>query len=400
MEMTRKRVLAAGLVTVLGVGVAAHERGAYELPTSDEMAGISFTPDIQTIRDIRTAMTPNETAEVAPDNSGPSEPWSQLLATCSGKMIRESYEKTNTFYEDGVSTRFVTNDKLAICGAEDAIVRANEMNDNLESPLFKKGCTGRQTSSGFKPGCLEYCGRAAAMIWGKDSSGYESAIVQYQAMKNSNKLYVDDSPPVGAYVFYDNGGYGHVGVYMGGDKVAGTDIRNLNGEGRISIVPTAEMEDNFGLIYLGWSPGENEMRTVVDPQETPTTPPGSLVVPSEDPYTAESRQNSIQSAAPTARQTPYVVALVKDDGTRDSRSKIRVERQKPGVIDMQTKLNDIGCPELPETGVFGSREYEIVQLFQDNAGLKKDGIPGKKTLGKISISKDTGNKDCGASLPR
>jgi cell wall-associated NlpC family hydrolase len=106
--------------------------------------------------------------------------------------------------------------------------------------------------------CFQRCGRLAARAWGRESSGYTSAIVQWEAMKAKGKAHIGKrNIPVGALLYYDYDGsqYGHVAVYLGNNKVMSNDVKDdSRGEGGVYIVDTKDLEGGeWNLKYLGWS---------------------------------------------------------------------------------------------------------------------------------------------------
>lgn len=368
MRALGRREVAGIAVIVLGAGgVAGHEAGVYGLPDSAEMEAIDFGLHTDMFHDIGVAFRPGDASDSSETDT--PAPYSQLLATCSATMISETYAGVE-------APRFATNPDLAICGSEQAISRANEMNDNLDSELFKKSCAGHTNGEGvFMPGCLGYCAHLAEATHDHFDAPYGSATAMYEGMQAAGKMHFDRQPPIGAYVFYDNGGpHGHVAIYIGGDKVFTSDIRNENGEGRANIVYSAEMEDGFGLIYLGWSEVREELRAVSRPVQEQ---PAEIVV--------------VAAIEPGERRIPFVVALINDRGIPEIR-----ERQFDEVVEMQNDLNAIHCDPLAVNGIFDGTTGLRVATFQRNTGLKDDQIAGIKTQTKLNEAIAAGNQACGA----
>ena len=57
------------------------------------------------------------------------------------------------------------------------------------------------------------------------------------------------------------------------------------------------------------------------------------------------------------------------------------------VIQIQTKLTELGYYTYDIDGVFGSRTKKAVMAFQRNNGLKEDGIVGTQTLAALGITR-------------
>jgi cell wall-associated NlpC family hydrolase len=108
-----------------------------------------------------------------------------------------------------------------------------------------------------KHGYYQLCARLAARIWGRANSGFASAAEQWATMVATGNAHPDDRrPPVGALVFWDTGGpYGHVAVYVGGDRIVSNDVGDsVPGEGGVYLVDMSAVEIRWGATYRGWSP--------------------------------------------------------------------------------------------------------------------------------------------------
>lgn len=111
------------------------------------------------------------------------------------------------------------------------------------------------------------CGRLAARIHSHRTSGYYSAIVQWNAMVLEGKAHPGDmNPPAGVNVFFASTPFGHVGVHLGNGVVVSNDIGDSQ-SGLTGGVYITTLEDHingaWSLPYLGWAPPE--YRTPVDP---------------------------------------------------------------------------------------------------------------------------------------
>ncbi len=105
-------------------------------------------------------------------------------------------------------------------------------------------------------GYYQLCARLAATIWGHPRAGYLSAAEQWSHMVATSNAHLDRQPPLGALVFWDTGGpYGHVAVYVGGDRIVSNDIHDqYPGDGGVYIVDFSAIEAEWNATYLGWAP--------------------------------------------------------------------------------------------------------------------------------------------------
>lgn len=84
------------------------------------------------------------------------------------------------------------------------------------------------------------------------SGRYASAMANYTARKNAGQISTDGNPPAGALVFYSWGGYGHVGISVGGGQVISTQ-----GDGSVALAVKQHGLTDLGLPYLGWAWAES-----------------------------------------------------------------------------------------------------------------------------------------------
>ncbi|KLU59185.1 spore cortex-lytic enzyme precursor [Peptococcaceae bacterium CEB3] len=68
------------------------------------------------------------------------------------------------------------------------------------------------------------------------------------------------------------------------------------------------------------------------------------------------------------------------------------------VREMQAKLIQLGYPVGPLDGKFGSRTENAVRKFQQDHGLKVDGIAGPKTIGELSHLTGSSTNASGVAL--
>lgn len=97
--------------------------------------------------------------------------------------------------------------------------------------------------------CLNF----VAQAYGWSNAGTHYAIDHYtDAMPTHLRHPGDRNPPPGALLFWDTGQRaGHVALSVGNGLIATNDI---DGPGRISIVPATAIEKRWGARYLGWAP--------------------------------------------------------------------------------------------------------------------------------------------------
>jgi hypothetical protein len=140
---------------------------------------------------------------------------------------------------------FTTDTSKNYPGIQQTLARAKELSNN-SSALFKTVCDGPSR-------CYHRCDHLVAGAWGHSSSGYETAMAHWAAMKAGGHGHPGSrNVPVGALLFYDTGeAAGHVALYLGNNKVLSNDV---NGDGGAYIVDASAMESGpWRLTYLGWS---------------------------------------------------------------------------------------------------------------------------------------------------
>lgn len=120
--------------------------------------------------------------------------------------------------------------------------------------------------------CLNWCGCLSSWIGGHYGSGYATAHIQWYGMVSKGVAHPGDrNPPVGALLFWSNGGttsndFGHVATYVG----SGLAVGNVSsGPGGPNIyLHDADAPERWGQQYLGWS--ENVFTSGVMNPDRPT----------------------------------------------------------------------------------------------------------------------------------
>lgn len=90
-----------------------------------------------------------------------------------------------------------------------------------------------------------WCEKFAGQAYGRNPSGYSSAIAHYQSLKKRKLIKSNDEPKPGALVFYSSPYGGHVAVSVGGKDIVTTPLK----PGK--PVYKAKLSEFSG--YLGWS---------------------------------------------------------------------------------------------------------------------------------------------------
>lgn len=144
---------------------------------------------------------------------------------------------------------FNDSNTTTVPGADKAIAKAKE--------LAAAGPGTWQAVCDGSPNCLGRCERLAAVVWGRTSSGYYTALDHWRAAQGAGRAHPGDrSPPKGALLYYESGQpAGHVAVYLGGNMVISNDVGDSSSghTGGVYIVPASDMEKTgWGLTYLGW----------------------------------------------------------------------------------------------------------------------------------------------------
>lgn len=96
------------------------------------------------------------------------------------------------------------------------------------------------------------CDNFVANMYGYTASGYHTAQEHWDLTPATDKHPGDSDSPAGSLVFWSGGsqGYGHVALSDGTEHVWSTDI---GGPGTVTLVPVSEIEESWGLTYLGWA---------------------------------------------------------------------------------------------------------------------------------------------------
>lgn len=95
------------------------------------------------------------------------------------------------------------------------------------------------------------CDQFVAVMYGFDSSGYATAVKNWQATPASLKHAGDWSAPAGALMYWGGGstGAGHVAISLGNGQIITTDAT----PGNVGTVSARTPTDKWGHQYLGWT---------------------------------------------------------------------------------------------------------------------------------------------------
>lgn len=95
------------------------------------------------------------------------------------------------------------------------------------------------------------CDQFVAAMYGQSSSGYATAIDNWDAIPAQYKS-TRGTPPPGMLVFFHapDQSAGHVAISIGGGAVVSTDYPRT---GRVSVVKISTLESQWGLTFIGWS---------------------------------------------------------------------------------------------------------------------------------------------------
>lgn len=96
------------------------------------------------------------------------------------------------------------------------------------------------------------CDQFVARMYGYDSSGYATAVKNWQATPQNLKHSGDWNAPAGALMFWAGGntGAGHVAISLGNGSIISTDA---TGPGVVGQIPARTPTDKWGHQYLGWA---------------------------------------------------------------------------------------------------------------------------------------------------
>jgi len=93
------------------------------------------------------------------------------------------------------------------------------------------------------------CDNFVANMYGYSSSGYATAMANWNATPNNLKHAGDMNAPAGALMYW-GGGSGHVALSLGNGSIVSTDI---GGNGTVTTVPATTISSKWGKSYLGWT---------------------------------------------------------------------------------------------------------------------------------------------------
>lgn len=156
---------------------------------------------------------------------------------------------------------FHDNEHIVIPNAEKAL----KMGDKLVAQTKDAMKTG--DIEGFIPlcprkdpghRCKDRCDHIAALIWGHEHSGYETARKHRIAMHDQGKLHNGQDKydvPIGAYVFWGTKGDGHAAIYAGNGMIYSTSIYDnaYDFSGGIYLAKASDITKLWGLKYTGWA---------------------------------------------------------------------------------------------------------------------------------------------------
>jgi hypothetical protein len=93
------------------------------------------------------------------------------------------------------------------------------------------------------------CDNFVANMYGFSSSGYATALANWNATPANLKHPGDMQAPAGALMYW-GGGDGHVALSTGDGNIVSTDI---GGNGTVTTAPASAITSKWGKSYLGWS---------------------------------------------------------------------------------------------------------------------------------------------------
>jgi hypothetical protein len=93
------------------------------------------------------------------------------------------------------------------------------------------------------------CDNFVANVYGFSSSGYATALANWNATPANLKHPGDMQAPAGALMYW-GGGDGHVALSTGDGNIVSTDI---GGNGTVTTAPASAITSKWGKPYLGWS---------------------------------------------------------------------------------------------------------------------------------------------------
>ena len=161
---------------------------------------------------------------------GSSAPPITSANPCSAPVTAPTAQPGQQF-TDGVTTWTVNNPRTV----DQAIAWAQQN-------------TGPGSTGDWRRRCLAW----SATVFGWNYSGIDWAIHEWDAIPANMQHPNDRNPPPGALMFWDTGSDPkHIAVYVGGGKVASTDILR---PGYADIVDATLLESKWGAKYIGWAP--------------------------------------------------------------------------------------------------------------------------------------------------
>jgi hypothetical protein len=96
------------------------------------------------------------------------------------------------------------------------------------------------------------CDRFVAQMYGFSSSGYATAVKNWQSTPASLRHPGDWNAPAGALMYWSGGstGAGHVAISLGNGSIISTDA---TGPGVVGVIDAKVPTNKWGHPYLGWS---------------------------------------------------------------------------------------------------------------------------------------------------
>jgi hypothetical protein len=96
------------------------------------------------------------------------------------------------------------------------------------------------------------CDEFVARMYGFGSSGYATAVANWQQTPGSLKHAGDWNAPAGSLMYWSGGstGAGHVALSLGNGNIISTDAHAL---GSVGTIPARTPTDKWGHPYLGWT---------------------------------------------------------------------------------------------------------------------------------------------------
>lgn len=104
----------------------------------------------------------------------------------------------------------------------------------------------------FKTYAVGRCDEFVAMVYGFGSSGYATAVKNWQGTPESLRHPGDWNAPAGALMYWSGGstGAGHVAISLGNGSIISTDA---TGPGIVGVIDAKTPTAKWGHPYLGWT---------------------------------------------------------------------------------------------------------------------------------------------------